>query len=472
MSTRNLCLGVLLVALWAWGALAEGEGGRALPAFPGAEGFGTTTPGGRGGRVIKVTNLNASGPGSLQAACSTPGPRIVVFEVSGVIKGDVRIDHVNITIAGQTAPGGGITIDGLFSTRYGRERIQDVVVRFLRVRPTRARGSGGDAIQFSRCDRFVMDHLSASWASDETIDIYGATHGTVQWCTVEESSTQGHPKGRHNYGLICGPGNHISIHHVFFVHHARRCPAVRNGPADIRNIVCYNFRDGHSHEGGATDTGFNLVGNYYKRGPSDEKIFPFCMARTVRYYLRDNYIDGVGMIQDPWAEASKHQGLQYYAGRGRGRKAEKEFPVPKVTTHSPQEACRLVLERAGCLPHDVVTKRCVEDFKNGTGEWGVRLPQDLMEGLKHGAQAKPWPDSDADGMPDAWERALRLNASTNDHNTKMPSGYTAIEEYCNQMAAWRIAGSPEGKCPAEGALEYSPLKPKTELEAPLVEERL
>jgi hypothetical protein len=435
-------------------AFAAAGAERELPAFPGAEGFGSTTPGGRGGRVITVTNLNADGPGSLQAACAAEGPRIVVFAVSGVIKGNVTIENGEITIAGQTAPGGGITIDGLFATRYGRRRIQDVVARFLRARPTHATGSGGDAIQFSKCDRFVMDHLTASWASDETIDIYSATHGTVQWCSIEESSTRDHPKGRHNYGLICGPGNHVSIHHNYFVHHARRCPAVRNGPADIRNNVVYNFRDGLSHEGGPSDTGFNLVGNYYKRGPSDKDIFPFCMVGNIHYYLRDNFVDGVGMVQDPWAEADKLYGLQYYAGRGRGLKATAETRVPPVTTHPPEEACELVLARAGCLPRDVVSKQCVEDFRKGTGEWGARIPVNLMTGLKHGAQAKPWPDADGDGMPDAWEKVSGLDASADDHNTLMPSGYTAIEEYCNRMAAWRIAGSPQGQCPADGARDH------------------
>jgi hypothetical protein len=128
-----------------------------IPAFPGAEGFGTQAVGGRGGRVIKVTNLNARGPGSLQAACSAEGRRIVVFDVSGVIEGDVIIEHGNISIMGQTAPGAGITIAGLFATRYNAPRpIEEVVVRYLRVRPPDARGAGGDAIQFSQVQRAIL----------------------------------------------------------------------------------------------------------------------------------------------------------------------------------------------------------------------------------------------------------------------------------------------------------------------------
>jgi pectate lyase len=406
-------------------------GAERLPAFPGAEGFGAATPGGRGGRVIKVTNLNPRGPGSLQAACSAEGPRVVVFDVSGVIEGDVVLEHGQITILGQTAPGAGITIAGLLATRYNAPHpIEDVVVRFLRVRPLAARGAGGDAVQFSQARRVTLDHVSCSWATDETIDIYGAKDITVQWCTIEESTVVGHPEGRHNYGLISGPeGERVSIHHNLFAHHARRCPAIANGPADIRNNVVYNFRDGLSHEGHPpNDKGFNLIGNYYQRGPSDPKIFPFCFRGDVSYYLRDNFIAGVGLIQDPWSEADKLQGLAYYAGHG--RKADAEFPVPMVTTHSPETAYELVLAHAGCFPRDAVTRRIIDEVRSGTGQWGRGGPDDLMQRLTPG-QARP--DTDGDGMPDAWEKIHGLDPDDgSDHKTIMDSGYTAIEQYSHE----------------------------------------
>src|SRR5436190_24257904 len=117
----------------------------ALQAFPGAEGWGAASMGGRGGKVIHVTNLKASGPGSLAAACATEGARIVVFDVSGVIRGNIRITQPHITIAGQTAPGAGITVEGVISSYdYG---IHDIVLRHLRVRRQRDIGSGGDCIQ-------------------------------------------------------------------------------------------------------------------------------------------------------------------------------------------------------------------------------------------------------------------------------------------------------------------------------------
>jgi pectate lyase len=405
-----------------------------LPCFPGAEGFGTETPGGRGGRVIKVTNLDVGGPGSLQAACDAEGPRIVVFEVSGVIPGEVVIPHGRISILGQTAPGAGITVKGIL--RSGEEKsanLDDIVVRFLRVRPdsNKTLNDQGDGVRLFRGSRIVLDHLSVAWASDETIDVFQANDVTMQWCTIEDADSCGHFKGVHNFGFIQGPdGFRTSIHHNLFAHQKRRSPAVANGPADIRNNVVYNFRDGFLHDNETNGGVFNLIGNYYKRGPSDPRIFPFCFQDTTRYYLRDNFIEGVGLIQDPWAEKDKMEGLRFYAKFG--RKATAEAVCPKVTTQPPREAYELVLERAGCFPRDFVTLRTAREVRNGTGHWGRRGIPDLMAGLTPAAPPK---DSDSDGMPDEWERARGLDpADSADHGKVMPSGYTAIEEYCNELA--------------------------------------
>jgi pectate lyase len=404
-----------------------------LPCFPGAEGFGSLTPGGRGGRVIKVTNLNTSGPGSLQAACSAQEPRIVVFDVSGVIPGNVLIEHGRISIMGQTAPGAGITIKGLLESKATEQKMEDIVVRFLRCRPDSnlTLHDMGDAIRFSQARRVMIDHVSCSWASDETIDVFRADDVTVQWCTIEDGDTTGHFKGIHNFGLIQGPdGRRISVHHNLFAHQRRRCPAVANGPADIRNNVVYNFRDGVLHDNPTNDIPFNIIGNYYKSGPNDTQIFPFCFTDTTWYFLKDNYIEGVGLIQDPWAEKDKLPGLQYYARRG--SKALKEAGAPPVATQSPLEAYELVLARAGCFPRDVITNRAIREVRTGTGTWGRRDVPDLMAGL---APEAPPKDSDSDGMPDDWEKANGLNPEDGtDHGKVMESGYTAIEEYCNGLA--------------------------------------
>ncbi|MDP6542798.1 MAG: pectate lyase precursor [Phycisphaerae bacterium] len=415
----------------------KGEKPR-IPAFPGAEGFGGMTPGGRGGKVIKVTNLKASGPGSLNAACQASGRRIVIFEVSGVIRGDVAITHPYITIAGQTAPGAGITIVGLLRTSLrgwgsktdARPGDHDVVVRFLRVRGRPGRGDVGDCLQLSACDAAVIDHCSFAWSEDETIDLWArATNITIQWCMLEESSAK---KGEpwHKFGLIAGGrSNRISIHHNLFAHHIIRSPCIGSGPADFRNNVVYHFEQGFVHHNNYIGKGgFNFVGNYYKRGGR-----PWCeFRRGARYYLRNNFIHGKGLIP----------GNPSLPGV-----VDKPAPVPTVKTHSPQDAYRLVLARAGCFPRDAVSKRTIKEVIASKGSYGRQSPKNLLEGLTAG---KPLKDSDNDGMPDAWEKAHKLKPNDpGDANRIVPpgaspsdrhAGYTYVEYYLNELADRLVQG--------------------------------
>lgn len=417
------------------------QNAQTLPSFPGAEGYGAQATGGRGGQVIHVTNLNTSGPGSLQAACETSGARIVVFDVSGVINGDVIIYYGNITIAGQTAPGAGITIAGQFQTEY-EYGIDNIIVRFIRVRPGSVSGAQGDAITFSRSHNFILDHVSVSWGADETVDIYEAQDVTVQWSTIEESSLA----NDHNTGLINGPdGNRLSLHHSLFAHHVRRCPAIANGPSDVRNNVAYNVRNGFHLDNPSNNGGFNIVGNYYKLGPSTSPIFPFHLdddnGLDTKAYIQDSYIDAppafTGVINDPWAEYGNYEGLSYYFPNN-GVKSNTPFSVPAVSTHSSTQAYNLVLQQAGCFPRDVVTTRTINEVNTRTGSWGAHIPSNLMQGLTPGTAPA---DTDHDGMPDTWETAHGLNKNADDHNTVMPSGYTAIEDYINEVAQSLIPGS-------------------------------
>ena len=221
-----------------------------LQAFPGAEGWGAVSRGGRGGRVIKVTNLNTSGPGSLAEACAAEGPRIVVFDVSGVIRGNIRITNPYITIAGQTASatdprGAGITVEGVISSYdYG---VHDVIIRHLRVRPCRGIGAGGDCLQLggrgptnSGTFNLMLDHLSLSWGNDEMIDLYHSHHVTLQWCTIEESDDTGHSKGPHNFGMISAAEDSgaVSVHHLN-----------ANDPSDAARIVAPGESIGDRHLG-------------------------------------------------------------------------------------------------------------------------------------------------------------------------------------------------------------------------------
>lgn len=410
---------------------------KQLPAFPSAEGFGALTAGGRGGKVIKVTNLQSSGPGSLQAACSAAGPRIVVFDVSGVISGDVLITEPFITIAGQTSPGG-VTIDGMLSNQVKRydERVRDIVIRFLRIRPTRTFEQGAQGVlRIWGSSQVILDHVSCSWGYEENISLCDTHDATVQWCSIEK------PAGQFNFGFLAAYGRcrNLSIHHNLFAHCATRNPMVR-GRSDTRNNVIYNFRKGFegAHPDGGYEGKYNIVANYYKRGPECKSIIPFCGLKGGSYYFQNNLLDNIAntyQIDDPWMKLRYGTNfdpvVEFYEKESDVGKLMGPLEAPPVVTHDPLEAYKLVLEKAGCFPRDIVTQSVIEEVRTRTGRWGRgQIPDDMMKGLTCG---KPEKDSDGDGMPDTWEDANGLaKDDPADHSRIMSSGYTAIEEYVNE----------------------------------------
>jgi pectate lyase len=416
-------------------------------AFPGAEGFAARVTGGRNGQVLKVTTLAASGPGSLQAALDTPGPRIIVFAVSGVIHAEtIEIAHGDVTIAGQTAPGGGITIAARLLGAYDAS-VGNIIIRHVRIRPayTGSPGEQFDSIQLSRNHHVMLDHISVGFGVDETVDLYEASDVTLQWSTIESSGTAGHPEGEHNYGLINGPdGRRVSVHHNLFAHHKNRCPAIANGPAEMVNNVVYDARHGFVHHNPASGS-FNLIGNYFKQGPEDTLI-PFYFddenaspASDLAYFLRGNVLSGAGAqcpegsVDDPWSTCDyqpqgdpslKVPGAFVFASAGDAYRA--------VTTSDAASAYATVLASAGAFPRDVVALRSVSETQAGSGSWGARYPADLFAGLAPDTEPL---DDDQDGMADAWESAHGLNpADGRDHRTELASGYTAIEQYVNELA--------------------------------------
>lgn len=426
-----------------------------IKAFPTAEGFGSNATGGRNGQVVKVTNLNPSGAGSLQAALDIDAPRIIVFEASGVIEGDILIPYGNVTIAGQTAPGAGITIHGRLQCDYS-DPPDNIVVRHIRVRADHSTNSGVagnqyDGIQCSGSN-LIFDHISLSGAVDENFDLYAATDVTVQWSTITRSDDNGHPEGEHNYGLISGPnGSNISIHHNLFAHNKNRNPAIANGPADILNNLIYNVRHGFVHHNPATGN-FNIIGNYYKQGPEDSLI-PFFFddeyngsgIPPLSYYLEDNYIDDpgdyVGSVDNPWLSPFIHssfENIDWGWNSSTARSDQKhQFTLSIDTVYDAQANYDLVLNKAGAFPKDVIDNNNAVEVRNRTGAWGLRMPSDLLQGLAVGTSPV---DSDSDGMPDEWENRRGLSNSSDDHNTVMPSGYTAIEEYINELSDQLING--------------------------------
>jgi len=426
-----------------------------LPAFPGAEGFAAYATGGRGGRVIKVTNLNASGVGSLQAALNRNEPRIIIFDVSGVITADViTIPYGNVTIAGQTAPGAGITIEGRLYGAYDFD-VQNIIIRHIRVRPpifnNQTKGNQFDAIQLSRNSNVILDHVSMSFGVDETLDLYSAKDVTIQWCTIEQSATNGHPKGNHNYGLINGPdGGRVSILKNLFAHHNRRAPSVSSGPTETINNVIYNVKDGWLHSGNRASGQHIVSNNYFRRGPSSE-MTPFFLdagnaGKRLGYYINNNYIDdpaNFSGVLDPWAIKENHPSQRYLCTYFRGGNCEKfsldarpsfannsDYFTPNEISY--QNAFDDVLAHAGAFPRDTITNTTVQDVRTRSGEWGARIPGNLLNGL---TANMPLLDTDDDGMPDNWEIRNGLDSSdASDQHNAMATGYPAIEQYINEIA--------------------------------------
>lgn len=413
-------------------------------AFPGAEGYAADITGGRGGQVIHVTNLNASGSGSLQAALSTSGPRIIVFDVSGVIEADqINIDHGDFTLAGETAPGGDITIAGKLYSTYQDYTVTNFIIRHLRIRPKNLSGNQGDAIQLANNSDFILDHISVSWGSDETVDVYQSHNFTIQWSTIEESATYaGHPDGDfHNYGLINGPnGSNVSIHHTVFAHHSHRTPAIANGSSDIVNNVVYNFKRGFNHHNASDTSGFNFIGNYYKAGPSYSEPIVILIddeddVSGPYYYMADLYYNGVA--SNPWDLVA----FWPTSISPPPSQATNRFNTPPITTHTSTKTYELVLDQAGAWPRDTVTLRTINEIETGTGSWGRVVPEDLMEGL---TPESPSNDTDGDGMSDNWEISRGLNPDVADNNGDDDSnGYTNIEEYLHYRSNLLIFGNSE-----------------------------
>jgi hypothetical protein len=465
MRSSNQAFLVRMSALWLAAAAAmpilEAADEKNLPAFPGAEGWGAASVGGRGGKVIKVTNLNGSGPGSLAAACAAEGPRIVVFEVSGVIRGDIRIRHPYITIAGQTAPGAGITVEGIISSYdYG---VHDVILRHLRVRRQRDIGAGGDCIQLGGRGpgnrgtyNIMLDHLSLSWGNDETIDLYHTHDATIQWCTVEESDDQGHGKGPHNFGMISAAEDNgaVSVHHNLWAHHARRVPCMapyrENAAGDFCNNLIYNCRGGYTDDGHGVraKSPVNLHRNYYRRGPNTlERLYPYALAPTMSYYVRDNFFEDWGYQHHPrhwkYGQGGPPRWIQF---NNNGQELDAPAKTPPIGLVDAKEVYDLVLAKAGCWPRDKMTQRTIDDVNNKTGSWGRNAPlapsdEWFLEGL---TPAKPPLDTDGDGLPDAWEQKQGLSPSDPaDAATVVPAGkspgdrhqgYAYIEFYLNELA--------------------------------------
>jgi pectate lyase len=436
-------------------------------AFPTAEGYGKYSKGGRGGVVYEVTNLNDSGEGSLRAGVEASGPRTVVFRVSGTItlESPLTIKHPYITIAGQTAPGDGISIRK-HPLNIGADH---VIVRYLRVRLGDESGEDYDAVSSRFVKHLILDHVSASWSVDECVSIYHCDSITVQWCIIAESMRKSnHVKGSHGFGGIWG-SNYGTYHHNLLAHHSSRNPRMASGSGntDYRNNVLYNWGYQSLYGGEKYQVGddrfnfsnFNIVANYYKPGPATRQgDVSYRIASPSfreqpddfgKWFIADNVIAGNKSVSnDNW-----NGGVQTELAAEK-IKLYKAWPSMPINQQTAEEAYKMVLDNAGAkLPkRDAIDERIINEARSGSATYegeSYKADNQVADSSKKSGiidtqnDVGGWPvlhsspaplDTDHDGMPDSWEQKNKLDkVNPDDRNTVAPDGYTMLEKYLNSI---------------------------------------
>ena len=445
----------LLASFWSFARALSAE---ELLAFPGAEGFGRFATGGRGGDVYQVTTLDDAGPGSLrQGIASAKGPRTIVFEVAGTIqlKSRLSLDKSAITIAGQTAPGDGITLrDYTFQIKAAT----NVVVRYLRMRlgdqnkPKGAKG-GDDTFNTDYIDRLIVDHCSLSWAIDGTHDLRHGGNFTLQWCILSEALNNSlHNKGSH---AMCAsyrnPWGNLSLHHNLFSTCRDRHPSLgsADGPpqyiVDFRNNLIYNWSAGGTAN--FCDHFINCINNLWRPGPmSDPAKLPIAMKGTLpdmaKGHMDGNVFEGRDdLTRDNYAALDFHRWL-HEGSNYKYRGAIGDWKVDQAAalgadapqTQAAAEAAEFVLFHAGASLHrDAVDQRVIANVRDRKGK--VIDSQTEVGGWPALRSAPAPVDSDHDGMPDAWEKAHGLNPNDpSDRNAgRERDGYTNLEKYLNSL---------------------------------------
>lgn len=401
--------------------------GPKLISFPGAEGFGAHTAGGRGGRIVHVTNLKRRGPGSFAWAVNDlKGPRTIVFDVSGVIdcKNEIgfliRADNDQVTIAGETSPGGVAIYN--YRNFVIRDGAEQVIMRFLRFRGTRIhRKNDPDGLLIWHAKNVIVDHCSFAGACDETISASDVDKLTIQWTGFDESRKEkAHNdyfsnKGQwHNYGGLYSKARKVSIHHCLFAHHSKRNPlANKDSYVEAVYNVIYNYSNSQQTWGAAGE-GLKIAHCYFKLGPDRRK-------RPIP--VRDNVIAIAGCVS---RERDGSAGPPVDDLRTIGK-------LNLNTEQTAEQSYATVLSLAGALPHDATSARMAHETHTGTGKQGYQADIDAdRKAIKSSPLLK---DSDKDGLPDDWEKTNGLDPMMPaDSITRSPSGYDYIEIYCHQRA--------------------------------------
>jgi hypothetical protein len=445
-----------------------------VPAFPGAEGGGKFSLGGRGGKVFVVTNLDDAGPGSFREAVESAGPRVVVFNVAGIIhlKQPLHVLAPYITIDGHTAPGDGVCIAG-FSTLMDTH---DVVIRYLRFR----RGATNlfdrdDCLGGQPIGNIIVDHCSCSWGLDENLSMYRHVYKpkdskeflkyptlniTLQWNISSEAlNTYGHA-----FGGTWG-GNNTSFHHNLFACDTGRNPSIgMSYDFNFVDNVIFNWRH-RTLDGGDQGSRVNCINNYYQPGPVTQASVShriglpqpstFKPDMTVRYgkwFAAGNIVEGNDVVtKDNW-----NGGIQFKGGGTEEDptleaanvtknlisivRAKNPFPMPAIEIQPAQKARELVLANAGALlpKRDSVDERAVHQTKTGKVDYtagkGIITDTSQVGGYPE-YKGEPFKDVGADGIPLSWKKKFNLDANDVALAQKDLSGdgYTVIEKYLDGL---------------------------------------
>ena len=398
-------------------AMCCGCAAAQVPAFPGAEGFGAMVSGGRAGGVYHVTTLADSGPGSFRDAVSESN-RTIVFDVGGYIEleSTIEISASNLTIAGQTAPGEGITVRNYMVLFKNAENI---IVRYMRFRHGLDTTGNGDSLSVTTSKNLIFDHISTSWGRDENFSVTKSENVTLQYCIIGEGLLP-HSMG----GLI--EWNTISLHHCLFISNNDRNPKAK-GKIDFVNNVVYNW-GGHPFVAGdsAGVSEVNMVNNIFIAGPGSTRLDRPITRGNANFHL---YMDGNLFDGDQDGQLNPVP-LKREMVEEEATWVDSRYEYPSVSTHDAREAYERVLRDVGAsLFRDAIDRRLIAEVTDQSGQI-IADPDEAggYPGLAGGAAPT---DTDGDGMPDDWEAISHHDAGNPEdaHEDLDHDGYTNLEEY-------------------------------------------
>ena len=394
-------------------------------AFPGAEGYGATATGGRGKPVVAVTTLADDGPGSLREAARHSGA-MIVFKVSGVVhlKSTMTLAS-DLTLAGQSAPGDGITVAGAKVTMTGSSNI---IIRYMRFRGGIAESSGSSSLQLGDASHVMLDHLSIEWGRWDNIQAEGNSYSTLQNSIVGEGIVP------QRFGCLC-ESDYTTFSHNLWIDNKSRNPKGKGHIQYIDNVV-YNWGvDGYVGGHSATDRYADLIGNYFIAGPDSSTSFIGEFAKTDRTYQAGNFYDANrnGTLDGRPVAQADFEAVKATV-------EPKPFAHPEVAVHiDPAErAVGEVARQAGdTLCRDSVDTRLVGELLSYGMQGKLIADESEVGGLPPQVETKPAPDSDGDGIPTAWARKHHLDPHNPAAAQKIDpkTGYSYLETYLNELAA-------------------------------------